>query len=133
MSQGSSFGSSGRGNVGQTGAGGGQFGTPTRGTAEEATSLTERAKDAASSVTERAKDLASSAAQQAGDIGSSVAQRAQNVASSVADTAGDYAATVGHRAEDLAEDVTTWIRRYPVQSLLIGFGAGFLLARALRG
>jgi uncharacterized protein YjbJ (UPF0337 family) len=32
----------------------------------------------------------------------------------------------------VAEDVTGLVRRYPVQSLLIGIGIGFLLARTMR-
>jgi hypothetical protein len=33
---------------------------------------------------------------------------------------------------DLAEDATDLVRKYPLPSLLIGIGIGYLLARSLR-
>jgi hypothetical protein len=32
----------------------------------------------------------------------------------------------------MADDMTNLIRRYPIQSLLVGIGVGFLLAKATR-
>jgi hypothetical protein len=35
--------------------------------------------------------------------------------------------------EDMASDLTGLIRRYPVQSLLVGVGLGYVLARLTKG
>jgi hypothetical protein len=35
-----------------------------------------------------------------------------------------------HGIEDMAEDLAALVRRYPVQSLFVGLGVGFLLAQA---
>ena len=55
----------------------------------------------------------------------------------VADTAADTLDRAGTylQQQDLADmraDLEGMIRRYPVQSLLIGFGVGYLLARSTR-
>jgi hypothetical protein len=37
-----------------------------------------------------------------------------------------------HDLRGMADDMTNLIRRYPIQSLLVGIGVGFLLAKATR-
>lgn len=60
-----------------------------------------------------------------GMIGSS----AESVADSVR-AAGEFIRE--HDLADMGKEMTNLVRRYPVQSLLIGIGIGFLLARSTR-
>ena len=86
-------------------------------------------------VTEKAKNLASSASNLASEAKETVEDwscTAAQAASQVKEKAQAFATTAAHRAESLGEDMTTLIRRYPTQALLIGFGVGFLLSRLRR-
>lgn len=123
MSQTSGFGSSVTGRLDRPGT------TPEQ---TSSGSLMDKASDAASAVAGKARDLASSVADTAGDVASSVAQRTQEVASSVAESAGSAACAVGRQAQDWAEDLETFVRRYPVPCLLGCLGLGFLVARLVR-
>jgi hypothetical protein len=73
---------------------------------------------------------------------SDIKEKAQDVATSVADTAqkawdstreqvGNVASQIGDTAEDAFENVTGFIRRYPVASVLGGFFVGYFAACAL--
>jgi ElaB/YqjD/DUF883 family membrane-anchored ribosome-binding protein len=93
------------------------------------------AESLANMATEKAKNLASSASNLASEAKETVQEwscAASQAASRVKVKAQEFASTAAHRAESLGEDATTLIRRYPVQALLIGFGAGFLLSRLRR-
>ena len=46
------------------------------------------------------------------------------------DAAGSYLHAMD--VDQMVDDVATVIRRYPIPSLLIGMGIGYLLARAMR-
>ncbi len=46
------------------------------------------------------------------------------------ESAGSYLRE--HSFKDMGNDITNLIRRYPIGSLLVGLGVGFLLARGLR-
>ena len=46
------------------------------------------------------------------------------------DAAGSYLQTM--KVDQMVDDVASVIRRYPIPSLLIGLGIGYLLARATR-
>jgi hypothetical protein len=48
------------------------------------------------------------------------------------DKVRDVASAAVEKAGEVGQDLTALIRRYPVQSLLAGFGVGFLVAYALR-
>jgi ElaB/YqjD/DUF883 family membrane-anchored ribosome-binding protein len=48
------------------------------------------------------------------------------------DKVRDVASAAVEKAEELGQDFTALIRRYPLQSLLAGFGVGFLVAHVLR-
>lgn len=110
----------------------------------------EKVQDWAGTATTQAKDLASAAVNKVSGARSSVGEGIESLAdkirdkgphegmlgtatSGVADTmhsAGAYLRD--HDFSEMGKDVTNVIRRYPVQSLLIGIGLGFLLARATR-
>ncbi len=56
-----------------------------------------------------------------------------STASAVANTLDSSGAYLQeHNLSGMAEDMTHLIRRYPIQSLLVGIGVGFLLAKATR-
>jgi len=107
-------------------------------------------KDKAQQVADRAQDLGHQAAERADAATTTVGERMTDVAQTlrekapttgpVADVA-DRAATTLHRAgtylqqQDLADmraDLEGIIRRHPMESLLIGLGIGYLLARSTR-
>jgi hypothetical protein len=86
-------------------------------------------------VTEKARDIASGASEMA----SGARETVQEWTSAAVDAAGqakhkvqEFATSASHKAENFGEDVTALIRRYPMQALLLGLGAGFLLAQMQR-
>jgi hypothetical protein len=86
-------------------------------------------------VTEKAKNLASSASNLASEAKETVQEwssTAAEAASRAKQKGEAFVTTAAHQAECLGEDLTNLIRRYPMQALLIGFGAGFLLSRLRR-
>jgi ElaB/YqjD/DUF883 family membrane-anchored ribosome-binding protein len=98
-----------------------------------ATSVLEQTREAATSVLHRAEEMAQSAAGQASEMAGNVSRRASQAASSVAGTVEssvDYVRRQGFSG--MMADVTLLVRRNPVPALLIGFGIGFLIARAMR-
>jgi ElaB/YqjD/DUF883 family membrane-anchored ribosome-binding protein len=94
--------------------------------------LKEKTQDAASGVLDKAKDVASN-----------VVDTAKGVAANVTDTARDWASGVAHGAEraytatrdtvvGAEESVEAFIRRRPLESVLIAFGVGCLVGCAFR-
>jgi phage-related tail protein len=114
-----------------------------------ASDLAHKAQEAASNVAGKAQNLAGAAADRADDAISAVGERMSGLAGTirqsgpregvlgsatgtVADTlksGGDYLKE--HGLSDMAEDMTTLVKRYPVQSLLVGFGFGLLIGMTL--
>jgi len=99
-------------------------------------------------VKEKAQDIASAAgeyADQAKEKVSEWASTAREKTRDAAHAAGDYAVQATERAgefahtaydktgdamQDAAQEMTRMIRRYPIQSLLVGMALGMLLGRA---
>jgi hypothetical protein len=111
------------------------FGKDLRNTAEDA-------KETASSLVDQAKDMASAVAETAGNVATAVGHTAQDAASAVGDALGKAGSAVASTVESggrflkdqgltAAEDITALIRRNPIPAVLIGIGAGYLLARAI--
>ena len=75
------------------------------------------ASELAGKATDTAKEWASSA----GDAALHAKDKVQEVVSTAAEKAGD-----------VGKEFTTFIRRYPLQSLLVGFATGFLTAHLVR-
>jgi len=114
-----------------------------------ASDLTHKAQEAASTVAGKAQNLAGTAADRADDAISAVGERMSGLAGTirqsgpregmlgsatgtVADTlksGGDYLRE--HGVREMGEDMTTLVKRYPVQSLLVGFGFGLLIGFTL--
>jgi len=115
---------------------------------DTAQTLGQKAQETASNVATKASDLASQAADRADDAISSVGSGMSSLAGQLRQNApregtlGSAASTVAgtleqggrylqdHGVRDMADDATNLIRRYPVQSLLVGFGVGLLLGMA---
>jgi ElaB/YqjD/DUF883 family membrane-anchored ribosome-binding protein len=126
---------------------------------DKAQEMAHGAQDAASSLAHKASDAASNLGQKAGDVASAAADKADDAISSVGSgmsslagqlrqnapregTLGSAAGTVAsgleqggrylqeHGVREMADDMTNLVRRYPVQSLLVGFGVGLLLGMA---
>jgi hypothetical protein len=112
---------------------GGTYGTSVKDPAGQPSSVVDKAKDIASSMAEKAQDVASAAKQKVSDVASAVGHKAERAASSVTDTFQSGTHYVQEKGfSGMADDLTDLIRRNPIPSLLIGFGAGFLLARSMR-
>ena len=112
-----------------------------------AQSATSMAKDAASTVAQKASDVAGNIGRKAGDattaVGGSLKSLAQTVrergphdgmmgstTSAVASTLENSGAYLEEQGlQGMAEDLSAFIRRYPLQSVLAGIGIGFCLAR----
>jgi ElaB/YqjD/DUF883 family membrane-anchored ribosome-binding protein len=127
---------------------------------ETATQMGHRAQEAASSLTHRAQEAGSKVAQQASNLASQAQERTDDALSragqgmtSLADQLRQNAPQEGmlgsaasatadrlrqggqylqeHGVSDIAGDMGSLVRRYPLPSLCIGFGFGFLLGMAL--
>jgi ElaB/YqjD/DUF883 family membrane-anchored ribosome-binding protein len=128
---------------------------------EKAEELATAAGQKAAAVAERAKEMARDAGSKAGDVAKNVGHKAEEAVSSVGGQMKSLAGTIrekaphegmigstasavantldsggvylqDHNLQGMAEDMTNLIRRYPIQSLLVGIGVGFLIAKATR-
>jgi ElaB/YqjD/DUF883 family membrane-anchored ribosome-binding protein len=105
-------------------------------------------KDAMETIKEQAKDFTAGAERMAGaakDKMRQTADAAREKVTEAASAAGDFAvqakdkmyewsATAADEAREVVQEgmqeVTSLVRRYPIQSILVGVAVGFLLARA---
>jgi hypothetical protein len=90
----------------------------------------------AGTVKDKAQDLAASATHLAGEVKdkaqewtSNIAGKAEATWESTKQCTQEMASRVADPAENAYESVTTFIRRYPMPSLLASFGLGFLMAQ----
>jgi len=122
-----------------------------------ASSAMEKLQDAASSASETAQNLMSQSREVAGNLGQKAGEALSNVGEQIHSLAsnlrgrasqegvlGSAAAVVAdgldtgatyieeQNLNDMVEDVSNVIRRYPIQSVLLGMGVGFLVAKTLR-
>jgi ElaB/YqjD/DUF883 family membrane-anchored ribosome-binding protein len=96
--------------------------------ADQAKSATDQAKsatDRGASVVGQVKHKAEEAVEAVGEYAHDAKDKVQHFAEEAYDTAGDKLGT-------LSKDVTELVKKYPIQALLIGFGAGMLMGRASR-
>ena len=95
--------------------------------AKEAAASAERVAGAAK---EKAKEMADSAKEKV----SEAATAAGELAVQVKDKVREWGATATDEARDAAleaaREVTNLVRRYPIQSLVVGVAVGYLVARA---
>ncbi len=118
--------------------------------AEKAKQLTDQASQAAQSTKEAASNLVSSATDKAKEMASSVAQTMGDVKDRAKEWTSSAAQGIGHAAESVRDtaahaydvsceatreagrELTGFMRRYPIPSLLVGLGLGFLVGRMTR-
>jgi ElaB/YqjD/DUF883 family membrane-anchored ribosome-binding protein len=105
---------------GQTQGGGTGTGGTLGAVKDKAREVASDASDVVSQVRDKAQEFASDVAQRAGDAWDSTRQQVQN-----------YASTVASTAENAWDEFGGFVRRYPVASLAVAFGVGFLAAEAL--
>jgi ElaB/YqjD/DUF883 family membrane-anchored ribosome-binding protein len=119
------------------------------GATQKAQDLMHKAQDTASSMGQKAQDVAASAQQRTDEALSNVGEKMSSLAGTLRQSApregtlGTAATAVAdrlqaggsylqeHGVEDMAGEVTAMVRRYPMQSVLIGLGIGFLLGQAI--
>jgi ElaB/YqjD/DUF883 family membrane-anchored ribosome-binding protein len=128
---------------------------------EKAEELAAAAGQKVASVADRAREMARDAGGRAGDLAKNAGHKAEEAVSSVGGQMKSLAGTIRekaphegvvgstasavantldsggaylqeHNLKGMAEDMTNLIRRYPIQSLLVGIGVGFLIAKATR-
>jgi len=128
---------------------------------DKAQQVAGKAQDVGAQVADKAQDLGAQVADKAQDLGAQAVDRADaatttvggkmtDVAQTIRDnaptsgpiaTAADTAADTLERAgsylqeqdlSDIRADLEGIIRRHPVESLLVGLGVGYLLARSMR-
>jgi hypothetical protein len=126
-----------------------------------ASNVGHQAQETASEAAKEAKDLASAVSQKVGDAAAYVGKKAEDtvaglgsgikslgetirehapssgIAGSASSAVADTLETSGRYLKEqglggIGADLTNLIRRNPIPALLIGVGAGFLLARATR-
>jgi ElaB/YqjD/DUF883 family membrane-anchored ribosome-binding protein len=115
---------------------------------EEAKSLANRAKekvkDWAQTTGEKAKDLAHTAGEKVDTARTSVGEGLESFGGSIREKGSTASSVVGGKLEaaghylrehdfsGMAESMKDVVRRHPVQSVFVGIGLGFVLARAMR-
>jgi ABC-type transporter Mla subunit MlaD len=113
-------------------------------------SVRDKAQDVASDVKDKATQVGNQVADKADMAPTTVGEKMTDAAQAIrqnapdkgplagaADTAADTLQRAGSylQEQDLADmraDLENLIRRHPVESLLVGFGLGYLLARGMR-
>lgn len=89
-------------------------------------SVTSRIGHMAQAATSSAQELASELTKSAGEASST----AQRMAATAASTVSDTVTRVGQYLPEVPDGLAGLIRRYPVPSLMLGMGLGFLLGRS---
>lgn len=128
-----------------------EYGGRTRDAGQEmksmANDLSQSASQTYSDAKAKAQEMGSAAAEKVGGAAKTVGEKMSSWAGTLRDSApqegtmGSAAKTVANQLEsagsylqdknfdNMAQDVTTLIRRYPMQSLLVGLGIGYLISR----
>jgi len=91
-------------------------------------SIRDEVKDVAHSVSDFAHGARDRLKDYAGDAG----ETARHAAEKVQDWAGDAYDATANAAGDFGRELTSFVRKYPVPALLVGFGVGMLLGRVSR-
>ena len=131
------------------------------GTQREFEQTADRAQSTAENLRDKAEDVADDVRDKAQQVGSQVADKADAATTTVGDKMTDVAQTIRQKApvsgpiadaadtaadtlqragtylqqqdlNDMRSDLEGIIRRHPIESLLIGLGIGYLLARSTR-
>lgn len=95
------------------------------------TGVMEKAQDAVSGAVDSAKEWASNAADSAKDWASDATERTQEFVSHAAKHAGEYYGAARDAVTGAEENFEMFIRRNPIMSIMIAFGAGALIGMAV--
>jgi ElaB/YqjD/DUF883 family membrane-anchored ribosome-binding protein len=127
--------------------------------ADTASNVGQKVADVASNVSQKAQDVASNLGSTASQYASAAKDKADEAVANVGEKLTSLAGTIRenvpqegylgtasravadnlqaggrylqeHNLGDMTEDLEALIRRYPIQSIVVGFGVGFLLSRA---
>ena len=79
-------------------------------------------------VAEKSETVAHAVADYAGEVG----ERARHAADRAQQWAGEAYDATAHAARDVGQELTSLVRRYPIPAVLVGFGMGVVMGRALR-
>jgi len=117
------------------------------GATQKAQDVSQKAQETVSGMAQKAQDAAANAGQKTDEALTAVGERMTSLAGTIREkaphegTLGTAASTVAdrlqaggqylqdHGLEDMAEDMAGMVRRYPLQSVLVGLGIGFLLGQ----
>ena len=111
-----------------------------QGTAGAVATLTTKAQELGATAVSKASEAVTVVGEQMGSLAGMIRDQAPHegviatAATAVAgglESAGSYLHEKDY--ENLTTDLTALVRRYPVQSLLVGVGLGYLLARSTKG
>jgi len=104
-----------------------------------ASKVANKAQETASAVVDKTNDGIAAVGHQMNALGGTVRKAApqDGVIGSAATTVADKLQAggrylEGHGLQDMGKDITSLVRRYPLQSVLLGFGLGCLLGMTLR-
>lgn len=114
---------------------------PTSSASEQAEGRVDQAKAKAQEMATAASEHAQAATHRAGEQLEALADRVRDTvpeSGQIGQTAATVAGSLEHTGEylqeagfdDMVRDLTGVVRRYPLQSLLVGLGLGYLLARS---
>lgn len=95
------------------------------------TGVMEKAQDAVSDAVDTAKEWATNAADTAKDWASNATERTQDFVSHAAKHAGEYYGVARDAVTGAEQNVEMFIRRNPLMSIMIAFGAGALIGMAV--
>jgi ElaB/YqjD/DUF883 family membrane-anchored ribosome-binding protein len=90
------------------------------------------AADQAGNVASQAIDKAREAAGAVGDYARQAKDKAKEWGTAAADTAAEAYETSADAVQVVGKEITGMVREYPLTSVLIGLGLGFVLGRAMR-
>jgi ElaB/YqjD/DUF883 family membrane-anchored ribosome-binding protein len=91
----------------------------------------EKAQDAVSGAVDTAKEWASDAADTAKEWASNATERTQDFVSHAAKHAGEYYGVARDAVTGAEQNFEMFIRRNPLMSIMIAFGAGALIGMAV--
>ncbi|NTW97043.1 MAG: apolipoprotein A1/A4/E family protein [Oscillochloris sp.] len=105
---------------------------------ETADQVRQRAEEAGREATDRVDSAMTSTGDRLHDAARTIRERAPN--GQVGEVADKAAAALEHGGDylrrsdvgDVRSDLETIVRKHPIQSLAVGFGVGFMVARSLR-
>lgn len=108
------------------------FADKARSATDSAASVVERAKQTVGGVAASVADYAGTAKDKAKDLAMEVGETAKVASDKVQKWAGDAYDATSHAAGDFSREVTSMVKKYPIPSLLVGFGLGMIIGRSIR-